>query len=171
MDKLWCRSNGICFLFHQFKTTEIQSKKVLVKHSTQLSELEQELQKQIEELSNHLFEARWQYTQFTKLKENLPDKVLLMVLDFAANYSTKHQDEGYLVLKQGYYIFQTFVYSTFFTLSLYTLQLRKICIWTNCDVAQMVSVSYFTCLDFLWEVLRLRISHISSPWRFVYLLF
>ena len=75
------------------KTTEIQSKKVLVKHSTQLSELEQELQKQIEELSNHLFEARWQYTQFTKLKENLPDKVLLMVLDFADNYSTKHQDE------------------------------------------------------------------------------
>jgi polyferredoxin len=35
------------------KTTEIQSKKVFVKHSTQLSELEQELQKQIEELSNH----------------------------------------------------------------------------------------------------------------------
>ena len=75
------------------KTTEIQSKKVFVKHSSLLSELEQELQKQIEELSNHLFEARWQYTQFTKLKENLPDKVLVMVLNFAENYSTKHQDE------------------------------------------------------------------------------
>lgn len=47
----------------------------------------------------HLFTAKWQQQQYTKLKENLPRNTMLMVMDFARNKTLEYQDE----IKSAYY--------------------------------------------------------------------
>ncbi|XP_041455380.1 uncharacterized protein LOC121408110 [Lytechinus variegatus] len=41
----------------------------------------------------HLHTARWQQRQFQRIKDNLPDNVALMVMDFARNRKVFYQDE------------------------------------------------------------------------------
>ena len=75
------------------KTGEDQSKKLLVAHSTTVQQLVDVLISSTEQFAAHIFEANWQYKQFTALKDNLPEGVVLCVLDFAENYTARAQDE------------------------------------------------------------------------------
>ncbi|XP_033754519.1 uncharacterized protein LOC117343464 [Pecten maximus] len=53
-----------------------------------------ELKKQLVPFSKHLFNAFWQTKEFEYLKTNIPNKWMLMCLDFAENYCCRHQDEA-----------------------------------------------------------------------------
>lgn len=44
-------------------------------------------------LARHLFNATWQYQQFTKARETLKVGTLLLVADFAENFRVEYQDE------------------------------------------------------------------------------
>ena len=52
-----------------------------------------EIEIQVEELSSHLFRAKWQQTVFSQLKEEMTPKSAVMVLDFAENYTCSMQNE------------------------------------------------------------------------------
>ena len=63
------------------------------KQNGTLQELIEEMKASVETLSLHLFNYKWQYSQFNQIKKNLPEKTLLMVIDFAENYRTIYQRE------------------------------------------------------------------------------
>lgn len=47
----------------------------------------------LDQVSSHLFRARWQQDQFRQAKQNMPPKCAVLVTDFAENYSCGIQDE------------------------------------------------------------------------------
>ena len=78
----------------QNKKTGIEnSRKMLVSHVGTLQQLADETSASLNEFSLHLFEAKWQYSQFTQFKEHLTDGYVLSVFDFAENYTAQQQDE------------------------------------------------------------------------------
>jgi hypothetical protein len=50
-------------------------------------------QDDLKDLALHLMNADWHYNQFTKLISDVPERVLVEVLDFGRNYLCKYQDE------------------------------------------------------------------------------
>lgn len=50
-------------------------------------EMLQEIQDEADSLAKHLFVANWQQDQFTQLGRSLPQNLVMLVLDFAENYS------------------------------------------------------------------------------------
>ena len=65
----------------------------LVTKQKKLKEVVLELENQLEELSSYLFRAKWQQAMFSQLKEEMPPKLAVMVLDFAENYTCSMQKE------------------------------------------------------------------------------
>lgn len=53
-----------------------------------------EMEEELKPFALHISNAEWQHQQFNKLKENLPEKWVLFVMDFAENYSCFYQDEA-----------------------------------------------------------------------------
>ena len=58
-----------------------------------VKQLVEDVCKDLETLSQHLFHAQWQSNQFASLRESVPKNYVVMVLDFAQNYACDHQDE------------------------------------------------------------------------------
>ena len=52
--------------------------------------------------SKHIFDADWQFYQYSQLRQQLPDDWLLSVVDFAENYRCRFQDE----IAAAYYQYQ-----------------------------------------------------------------
>ncbi|CAC5404055.1 unnamed protein product [Mytilus coruscus] len=77
------------------KITEpkVSTRKVLASKSTYVKDLLQNLTEDMTEFSMHLFLANWQYRQFSNLKEKIPKNVMVCIMDFAENFSTRYQDE------------------------------------------------------------------------------
>lgn len=59
-------------------------------------ELATELAQELLPFSQHLFQARWQQDQFYKVINNLPLQAVVLVMDYAENYSvsTQHEVQG-----------------------------------------------------------------------------
>jgi hypothetical protein len=47
----------------------------------------------MKDFSLHIFLAIWEYRQFSNLKKNVPENLIVCVMDFAENVTTKYQDE------------------------------------------------------------------------------
>lgn len=65
----------------------------LVTKTGKLEDCISELQDEVEPLSTHLFHAMWQHSQYSQLKSSLPKGWVLMVADFAENYTCRNQQE------------------------------------------------------------------------------
>ena len=52
-----------------------------------------ELCEDLESFSRHIFNADWQFDQYKQLRDDLPPKWLLSVVDFSENYICCYQDE------------------------------------------------------------------------------
>ena len=48
---------------------------------------------QLKTFSLHSFMARWQRSQFNNLRDNLPNDLALVVIDFAENYVCHYQNQ------------------------------------------------------------------------------
>lgn len=66
---------------------------MMVKKKEPLNSMFIKLATHIETLANHLFIARWQQLKFTELINNIPQKCVVLNLDFAENYSCISQME------------------------------------------------------------------------------
>ena len=75
------------------KKEVFQTRKILSEKSGSYKEFVNELSEELEPFASHLFNAKWQYQQYKKLKENLPNDWVLGVADFAENYRCMYQDE------------------------------------------------------------------------------
>lgn len=73
----------------------------VVKEGT-LDELLCETAKGLHPYARHVFNAKWQFTQFKLLKDRLPNDWLLTVSDYSENYRCCHQDE----VVSAYYQYQ-----------------------------------------------------------------
>ena len=72
-----------------------KSSKGLVSVDGTVASLIDERCHEMELQSVHLFNALWQHHQFTRLIEDIPERCVVMVLDFGQNYSTFfYQDEA-----------------------------------------------------------------------------
>lgn len=65
----------------------------LVTHNTTVEDLVEITVAEVNSLSNHIFRARWQQSQFKDAKECMPPNSAVMVIDFAQNYACSYQDE------------------------------------------------------------------------------
>ena len=65
----------------------------LVSATSSISELIDQFCSQLKTFSLHSFMARWQRTQFNNLRDNLPDDLALVVIDFAENYVCHYQNQ------------------------------------------------------------------------------
>ncbi|XP_070201835.1 uncharacterized protein [Littorina saxatilis] len=70
------------------------SKRMLTTCQGPFDQLVCELEEELKPFARHITNAEWQHQQFSHLKENLPDKWVLFVMDFAENYSCFYQDEA-----------------------------------------------------------------------------
>ena len=68
-------------------------KQVLVQKTDCLSNLFEELFKELISFPQHILNAQFQQEQYYLLKENLPDNWLLSIEDYAENWRTLYQDE------------------------------------------------------------------------------
>ncbi|XP_072030072.1 uncharacterized protein [Amphiura filiformis] len=69
------------------------SRQVINKVEGTLQQCINELKVESESITAHLFNATWQNRQFSQLTKNLPAGWMVLVLDFAENYTCKYQDE------------------------------------------------------------------------------
>lgn len=69
-------------------------KKMLVTTAGPFDQVVEELTEELEKFSLHLFNARWQQQQFHHITSHVPDGGLVMVMDFAENFSCFFQDEA-----------------------------------------------------------------------------
>lgn len=69
------------------------SRMVLGRKEGPLEEMLQELKIEAAALSEHLFTASWQSREFLRVSKSPPSRSVVMVLDFAENYSCRFQDE------------------------------------------------------------------------------
>ena len=58
----------------------------LVQHTGTILQLLEELQTELTPFSSHLFEAKWQQTQFVSIRTCPPPSAVVAVMDFAENY-------------------------------------------------------------------------------------
>ncbi|XP_048756194.2 uncharacterized protein LOC125666908 isoform X1 [Ostrea edulis] len=75
------------------KTNKEVSKRQEVLKSGTPEELIDEIANELDFLSIHLFEARWQQDQFSQLSKEFPEKSVVMTIDFAENYTCFSQNE------------------------------------------------------------------------------
>lgn len=73
-------------IIHDGKT---ESRQVIVTKEGSLRECILELAQESEQITTHLFNASWQSHQFSQLTTNLPLGWVILVLDFAENYTCK----------------------------------------------------------------------------------
>ena len=59
-----------------------------------VKELIDEFLLELDPYAKHLFNARWQAQQFEHLKSNIPEKWVLLCMDFGENYNCHYQDEA-----------------------------------------------------------------------------
>ena len=71
-----------------------KSHKGLVSIQDTSSALVKELCTEANVMPEHIFNASWQYRQFTTLIDDLPQTTVVMVLDFGQNYACFYQDEA-----------------------------------------------------------------------------
>lgn len=76
------------------KKTKTVKRKALVTLEKNVGDLLQELEKELESYSLHLFNWHWQAAQFRTIRSNLPNKWILNVWDFAENYTCITQKEA-----------------------------------------------------------------------------
>ena len=78
-------------------TSQVKGKEVakqeLVNKSGTMADCLQELQREVQSLSLHLFNASWQSQQFSNISGNVPNGWVVMVQDFAENFVCTAQDE------------------------------------------------------------------------------
>ena len=89
----------------EFKTKDGKcklTKKVQVVKEGSVDEFLGETAKELETYAKHVFNAKWQFTQFKLLKQTLPYDWLLTVSDYSENYRCCHQDE----IASAYYQYQ-----------------------------------------------------------------
>ena len=87
--------------WHRWTTKKIMSggkevsRKVLETRRGGITDLIQELLQEITFLSEHLFRAKWQHQQFESLRNRrpFPCHLLMMVMDFAENFTCLYQHE------------------------------------------------------------------------------
>lgn len=81
--------------WNRWENTKIDGKqrKMLASHHSTVRDLIAEIEKDLQTLPAHLFDASWQYRQFANLKSNLPNGNMLCVMDFAENFTVRQQDE------------------------------------------------------------------------------
>ena len=89
-----------------------KKKKVLVDVNGSVQDCIDDLCKQADKFSLHLFTAKWQRDQLNCLKKNLPAQWLVTISDFAENYRCSHQDE----ISAAYYCYTQ---ATLLTMVLY----------------------------------------------------
>ena len=75
------------------KDESLKTRNILALKSTTVKNLIDSLATDMTEFSMHIFLATWQYKQFSNLKEKVPDDLVVCVMDFAENFTTKYQDE------------------------------------------------------------------------------
>ena len=75
---------------HDGKT---KTKKLIVRMNGTVREFTEELIKETIPLSSHIFVANWQGEMFSKISKMVPEDAVVMVLDFAENFSCFYQDE------------------------------------------------------------------------------
>ena len=69
-------------------------RKMLVKKQGTVADLTKELREEVTFLAGHLYRADWQYAQFEEFRKSpFPDNTVMMVFDFAENFSCTFQDE------------------------------------------------------------------------------
>lgn len=68
-------------------------KKLLVTKNGTQGQLVDELLNEMSSISLHLFVAGWQYQQFNHIKQEMPERWVVVIADFAENYRTFFQDE------------------------------------------------------------------------------
>ena len=66
----------------------------LVTEVKKVSAVVEDLKEKVKDLSAHLFRAKWQQHTFAEIKEHMPPKSVVMVLDFAENYTCMMQNEA-----------------------------------------------------------------------------
>ncbi|KAJ8042545.1 hypothetical protein HOLleu_13627 [Holothuria leucospilota] len=76
------------------ETCKSVKKRALLFKSGSMEELLGELMEEADPFPAHLFTKDWQNAQLQVLRSNLPQKSVLGILDFAENYTCKHQDEA-----------------------------------------------------------------------------
>ncbi|CAC5406234.1 unnamed protein product [Mytilus coruscus] len=82
------------------KESEVNGKQVvktfmeMKRRTGTMEQLIDEMKSELLPFSKHLFNAQWQSKQFEDLKAHIPEKWVLMCLDFAENYICRHQDEA-----------------------------------------------------------------------------
>lgn len=77
---------------HEYQGKTI-SRTQLITNQCTLEKLVEELVCELTDFSGHLFRALWQQNQFSFIKENMPPKSCVVVIDFAENYTCSLQDE------------------------------------------------------------------------------
>jgi hypothetical protein len=77
-------------------------RQLLIEKQGTFQQLIDELSYELAPLARHLFIARWQYRQFSKLSQNVPTNWLVTIGDFSENYRCAHQDE----ISSAYYQYQ-----------------------------------------------------------------
>lgn len=75
------------------KTKKLTKKRQLVVKAGTLQDLLDELKGEVKVHALHVFNWHWQAKQYSSIKQNLPDKWVVSVWDFAENYSCFFQDE------------------------------------------------------------------------------
>ena len=65
----------------------------LLTETGSLQDLIGELLRELEDLSRHDFTHRWQSSQYRALCKNIPEKHVIMTMDFAENYRCEKQDQ------------------------------------------------------------------------------
>ena len=70
------------------------TRKALVNKAGSFTDLVKELKDELSPFSKHLFVAQWQIKQYESLKDKVPDKHCLAVVDFGENYTCTYQEEA-----------------------------------------------------------------------------
>ena len=75
------------------KDGNVVVKKELVTRTGTMKDVVAELLLEANSLAEHLFNSKWQYSQFLRVSETVPENTVVQVLDFAQNYRCDYQCE------------------------------------------------------------------------------
>ncbi len=79
--------------WRKWETDGLTKRKVQVEKSGSYSDLVKETMGELETFSVHMHNALWQQQQYRTLRDNLPEKWVVSVQDFAENFRHSNQDE------------------------------------------------------------------------------
>lgn len=101
MPRMWNFKTEIQVTWQRWENTKVSSlkdndikvKKLLVTKNGTQGQLVDELLNEMSSISLHLFVAGWQYQQFNHIKQEMSERWVVVIADFAENYRTFFQDE------------------------------------------------------------------------------